>query len=74
MAQITARRPPSTGDKSKAGSATKKRNSMEPPPVPPFAPASALPTPRRAFASGLASRLPARHWHFADAVALASSR
>lgn len=35
---------------------------------------SALPTPRRAFASGLASRLPARHWHFADAVALASSR
>ena len=34
---------------------------------------SALPTPRRAFASGLASRLPARHWHFADAVALASS-
>ena len=36
--------------------------------------ASKLQTLRRALASGLASSLPARHWHFADAVALASSR
>ena len=33
-----------------------------------------LQTLRRALASGLASSLPARRWHFADAVALASSR